>query len=288
MTPVVPDRIYAAPATAEQRAAWLDESLSALVESAALLAQAALGAPVSPALVQAFYRTTDGYGARGSMDALLSSDRDDLVEAAIQAGFPLEAPIGFAHGSLLCSAALVGAPRCIRLLARLGADLDTLNDHGDSPLELACWEAGELWLHVDCARALVLAGASSTMDSRRAARAQRLAATGNPLPAKDIQPLGRHALSNLGHEWDDIVAWSARHGSPGQAPSAAAKRLRALRDALEQSDEVFFGLPLGECLRLVQLPGDIESAWIAQFQQASLQAQRLPATGSRAPRRSAI
>lgn len=260
--------------------ASLRRSLDALEQSARLLAQAAGGLPAPPHEVQLFYRTEQGYAMRPFMDDLLAADRPDLLAAAIQAGFPMEAPIGFAHGSVLCSAALIGSPRCIQLLASLGADLEFPNDHGLSPLELACGEAGELWLHVECARALALAGASTSFAARLAARPPLDIGS---LPKK-LLPLGRHALSNLGHQWPDVLAWGDRlEAPPGGAVPAAAERLRALRDALGHSDEEFLGLPLGECLSLAGLPADIEAAWISQEEQSALSSSCPPIAAAPPP-----
>ncbi len=84
----------------------------------------------------------DAYGPlRWAARHFLFQDDADALASLIGKGLGLEWPIAFHHGALLHEAALVGAPRCARLLLRLGSDPDALNDDGDSPLGIACIES---------------------------------------------------------------------------------------------------------------------------------------------------
>jgi hypothetical protein len=250
----------------------LNHSLAQAKIIAESLVAFAGGATIDQAMMFSFFSHEVHYStARRHLDSILHQDRDDFLALALDAGFPIEAPVGFAMGTPLCSAALIGAPRCIALLAQRRAELDTLNQHGQSSLDIACEECGESPVHILCARALSDAGAATTRRHRQAARDARLDDAEIDASYRAARPLGALMISSLGREWDDVVGWAKLHGSDsGQAVADAAERLLALQTTLHLGDNDFLGAALDSLLARHQLPSAIESARMALIERGRL------------------
>lgn len=186
------------------------EALFDLEERAAAFLNATRWTDSKPALREHFFG--EGYDARWPLRVLLFEDAADLLSRALDAGFPVEAPVGFAHGSLLCEAALVGAPRCAELLLARGADLTRTNDLGELPVEIAVQEAALDEERIFLLRMLVQAGAALRPEKRFAIE----------------RPLGSSALRALGHQWDQIKL-DARGAA--FVASDCARRLDLVREA---------------------------------------------------------
>ena len=266
-----------APAPVPPRDATPEESLGALIGHVELWSQHAADHPDASerACMLAHFGSDVGYKARWPLRGLLFADRADLLIKALDAGLPIEAPIAFHQGSLLCEAALVGAPACVAALAARGADMDASMAGYQTALELACSEAGESAWHLSVVRALVAGGSSTTREAREAARAKRRESLGLDVASeRPLASFGRHALSSMGREWYQLIAWGRRQGKDSATvASDAAHRLEALRILLGQSHEDFFDLgeaTLAGRLAAQELPGDIEAALVASREHAAL------------------
>lgn len=209
------------------------------------------------------------YGlARSSMDSLLFHDDADRLALALDAGFPLEAPIGFHQGTPLAQCGLIGAPRCARLLLSRGACPNQAHFEWQSPIENAA-DCHSSERSFEVFLILTQAGALASVNDRQA-RFTQLASTANNhdpstlLMSRWIRPLGLEFLRSLGRDWsDEPQRFEAGQGLAAFAMATVA-RLEAMAQASHMSLDGLLGMSFSAAIENAGLPGIFTQAYHAR------------------------
>jgi hypothetical protein len=222
----------------------------------------------------------EGYDCRWFWATVFDAPQSGaLVGQILDAGFPVEAPVAFAHGTLLCLAAVCGDEQPVQALLERGAHLLARDQHGGSALDNVLERAAENPDALRVVRILAQSGPPNPPATLALDCSGRLApAPGSPAP------LGWSMLGALGRDWDDVAAWrGAEHFGP--LCSDIAWRLDQARQACGfDSMEEFTG-PLDQALERFGLPQAICAAWKASAEAQELASQAPQAAAKAGPAR---
>lgn len=224
--------------------------------------------------------------ARSSMDSLFFNDDAERVALALDAGFPLEAPIGFHHGTPLAQCGLIGATRCARLLLDRGACPDQVHSEWQAPIDNAadCHSSDRSF---EVFLMLTQAGALASERDRQARFTLLCAQENSPnlaslLTSTWIRPLGLEFLRSLGRDWSDEPHRFEAGAGLAAFAMATVMRLEAMAQASQLGPPDFFGMGFSEAIDNARLPAIFKQAHDAREAARALeQSTASPTTASK-------